>query len=477
MVRSKRFVLGRSVLLVLTLLVFSTSARAQISVLSGGSYVVPETISLAPNGFGALGGRYIITDAALNNNWSVPSSGGSPTPFGTTGAVGGLFLPTGWGGGSGKFLISSNTQPSMLLLDSAGNAVAFDPLNANFTTPALAPTGFKSASNDYGGNLFVTDQNNFIWRADPAGGGLTLFKDLHGDAFFGLGSPFGIEFTPSTFGSGPPPRAFTFANQMLVSDAISGKIVAIDADGTTRPFASISLKPGQTGLRQLLIAPADFFRVTLGLSGQQLLVSVSGSGQGGGFFGELLAVDATGAIVAHLKAGSMLAKFDPRGMIVAGSNILVSDTSDPIVQVSASDFAPGEQLCAPRVSPSVAAASLWPPNQNFVNVGLSASAADSCAGVSLSLSVSVFSNEGGQARDLVPGSLQLLADRDGNGDGRVYLIVVRATDPQSSAFGCETVVVPHDQGRAAAVNARAAAAKTFCSQHGGAAPSGYSPIH
>ncbi|MGZ7081201.1 MAG: hypothetical protein ACXVJT_17435, partial [Thermoanaerobaculia bacterium] len=127
------------------------------------------------------------------------------------------------------------------------------------------------------------------------------------------------------------------------------------------------------------------------------------------------------------------------------------------------------------ITSSVAVSSLWPPNGKFVNVGLSAGVTDNCP--SPSLSVSVFSNEAGQAIHLAPGSLELASKRDGGGGGRVYLIVVRATDALNySAISCNTVTVPHDQsaGSKNDVTAQAAAAQSFCSLHGGAAPNGYS---
>ena len=61
-------------------------ARA-IDLFSAGRYATPETISLAPAGFGGFGGNYFIPDfnhAQLGGNiWSVAHSGGAPTAFAT----------------------------------------------------------------------------------------------------------------------------------------------------------------------------------------------------------------------------------------------------------------------------------------------------------------------------------------------------------------------------------------------------------
>lgn len=73
-------------------------------------------------------------------------------------------------------------------------------------------------------------------------------------------------------------------------------------------------------------------------------------------------------------------------------------------------------------------------------------------------------------------SLRLRSERNGNGGGRVYLIVVKSTDATGTvAPSCNTVVVPHSQSKKDkdTVDAQAAAAKTFCTANAGAAPSGY----
>ena len=61
-------------------------------------------------------------------------------------------------------------------------------------------------------------------------------------------------------------------------------------------------------------------------------------------------------------------------------------------------------------------------------------------------------------------TLRLRAERSGNENGRVYLIVVQATDMAGNTGFCvRTVTVPHDQSRASkdSVAAQAAAARAF----------------
>jgi hypothetical protein len=139
----------------------------------------------------------------------------------------------------------------------------------------------------------------------------------------------------------------------------------------------------------------------------------------------------------------------------------------------------------PNLTSSVATASLWPPNHDLVNVGLSVAVSDN-SGDPVTTQVFVFSDEddvtggGGEmspdAKNIAPGTLRLRSERDGGSDGRVYLIVVVATDSSNNVSrNCLTVVVPHSQSKASkdSVNAQAAAARQFCETHGGAPPPGY----
>jgi hypothetical protein len=141
---------------------------------------------------------------------------------------------------------------------------------------------------------------------------------------------------------------------------------------------------------------------------------------------------------------------------------------------------------APTVSSSVIQSTLWPPNHNLVNVGLSVSAADQCD-ANLSINVTVFGDEDDEeptgdgthspdAKDIAPSTLRVRSERKGDADGRVYLLVVKASDDAGNmGVACSTVVVPRSQSQADvnAVNAQAASARSFCLTNNGAPPSGY----
>jgi hypothetical protein len=132
------------------------------------------------------------------------------------------------------------------------------------------------------------------------------------------------------------------------------------------------------------------------------------------------------------------------------------------------------QAVALTVQCSVTVPVLWPPNHQLVNVGLSVQVSDPNATVT----VQVFANDdalASDAADLAPGRLRLRSQRQGGGSGRVYLIVVTATDAAGDvATSVCTVVVPHDQSAhsQAAVEQQAADAEAYF-QAFHAAPPGY----
>src|SRR5262249_44937676 len=135
----------------------------------------------------------------------------------------------------------------------------------------------------------------------------------------------------------------------------------------------------------------------------------------------------------------------------------------------------------PVLTSSLALTPLSPANSELVNVGLAAS-----ADKPVTFSVSVFGDEDDEtpttttpvtvfspdAKDIGVGTLRLRAERVDTNDGRVYLVVVRATDAfGNSSFNCHTVVVP--KKKKGDVDAQATAAKAFCDSNNGAAPGGY----
>jgi uncharacterized repeat protein (TIGR01451 family) len=137
----------------------------------------------------------------------------------------------------------------------------------------------------------------------------------------------------------------------------------------------------------------------------------------------------------------------------------------------------------PVVNAAVALSLLPQNNHDLVNVGLTATATDgSCP---TTFQVRVFGNEDDvtptaqfspDARDIAVGTLRLREERDATGNGRVYLVVVKATNAaKETGFATVTVVVPESSSPAdiSSVEMQAAAAKAFADTHNGAPPPGY----
>ena len=103
---------------------------------------------------------------------------------------------------------------------------------------------------------------------------------------------------------------------------------------------------------------------------------------------------------------------------------------------------------------SVTPAMLWPPNGKMVPVTVSVVASDNCGPAPSMKIISVSSNEPPNSDAVKSGDavitdnlkLNLRAERNGSGTGRVYTIVVESTDSsRNSKTGTTTVTVPHDQ--------------------------------
>jgi hypothetical protein len=122
------------------------------------------------------------------------------------------------------------------------------------------------------------------------------------------------------------------------------------------------------------------------------------------------------------------------------STVRVVDTTPPTIN-------------SVTASPNV----LWPPDHNLVPIAVGVSVTDVCDPSASCHIVSVSSNEpingigdGNTSPDWVitgPLSVQLRAERAGDGTGRVYTITVECADASgNTAKKTVTVSVPHDQG-------------------------------
>ena len=142
---------------------------------------------------------------------------------------------------------------------------------------------------------------------------------------------------------------------------------------------------------------------------------------------------------------------------------------------------------APVLTSSVTMSLISSTNSNLFNVGLTANATDQ-EGETVTIQVAVFGDEDDEtatlpgvthspdAKDIAPDTLRLRGERVEANDGRVYLIVVTATDASGGIDrNYHTVVVPRNNKptNVNAVVAEAAAAAAFAEANGGTPPPGY----
>jgi hypothetical protein len=321
--------------------------------------VVPETISPVPAGFTPVTG-FLVPDPSAQRVWNV-SLAGTVAPFAHTDlgtfdgrpglerVLGGLFSTNSTYLTTGYFLYSDPTGGSAGLIytyDSAGSRTLFlqgDGTNglSLLTTPTIAPSSFGS----YGGDLVVTDQNGFVFAVDLSTKDVVELYDHNDMTSSGKPqldfNPFGLAFAPTGFGA--------VEGKLLLGENNDGRhagyvnLFTLSADSKEPTlFTSVPLLAGQRGLRQMAFAPASFLEDEIpGLTGDLLFVAMSGSTRGGGTQGDVLAIDASGNIVASLRTIDDLVKFDPRGLYFEGETLYVSDASDPIITAAATDFRPG----------------------------------------------------------------------------------------------------------------------------------------
>ncbi|MDJ0976658.1 MAG: sialidase family protein [Planctomycetota bacterium] len=150
-----------------------------------------------------------------------------------------------------------------------------------------------------------------------------------------------------------------------------------------------------------------------------------------------------------------------------------------LTDVSIPDFTP------PVISANILRSLLWPARNGMFPIGFSASATDNLD-PNPTVTVDIYSDEAAgpppfspDAMGTLPANTMLRAQRAFPGNGRVYLVVVTATDAAgNSSAWCRSVVVPVMPVGTWIVNVRgqALAAEAFCQANAGAAPAGYVPL-
>jgi K319L-like, PKD domain len=166
---------------------------------------------------------------------------------------------------------------------------------------------------------------------------------------------------------------------------------------------------------------------------------------------------------------------------------LASAAPSPIAAASSADVPPAPS-CAESLSSgafptaSTAQSELWPANHALVDVGLRVDAGPLCLGLA-SRRVAVYSDEPDDATgdgstihdaQLDPGDLYLRSERQGTGDGRIYLIVATATHSGATGRACTAVVVPISQSKKDRDASRAQASAAVQACEASAPPAGFS---
>lgn len=305
----------------------------------------PEIISPVPAGSygGVHDGNYFVPDPGRTSGstesiiWKVPVSGGTPSKFVTyetqtmnASTVGGLFLPTGpyWGANAGKYL---TVGWQAVGTDRFGRVNVYEG-NGTYTTvweaighlpkvPVLAPDGWGA----FGNQMILSDGGPAVYALDNTFTKTTVVTN----PIIPETARFGLAFAPDNWGS--------VGGLLLANTDIGGvgKIFAIAPDGSESLWTDFALQPDQNGPRHMAFSPAGWFGPE-----PSLLVSISGSYSGGGFTGDILVFDSTGAVVKHLRPDLGLTKFDPRGLYFTDDGkLLISDASDPIYLATQADFA------------------------------------------------------------------------------------------------------------------------------------------
>jgi hypothetical protein len=232
----------------------------------------------------------------------------------------------------------------------------------------------------------------------------------------------------------------------LIYSAPSGGTFAL---GTTPVTVTAKDAAGNTTSASFTIKVVDTTAPAIAVLANQTLEATSASGAVATF--NATATDAVGvtSLTASKASGSTfplgtttvtLTAKDAAGNTSTGSfTVTVRDTTAPTI-TSLSNNAP----------------TLWPPNHKMVAVTVSGASSDLVGVTSLKI-VSVTSSEpdnglgdGDTAGDIqITGALtvNLRAERSGNGDGRTYTITVEAKDAAGNAsIRTTTVSVPKSQG-------------------------------
>jgi DNA-binding beta-propeller fold protein YncE len=441
-----------------------------VPVPAGSQPVLPVSVAVDPSGKFAYVANQILFSASGNVTGFTINS--------TTGALTAIDSSLGNPITTGSFPVSVAVDPKgkfVYVANNGSNNVSGYTINS--TTGALTEiTGLNASPFTAGSqptSVAVDPSGKFVYVANagsntvsgfsidpstPSTGALTLLGN------FSLGNfatnPRSVAVDPSgqfvyvaNLGTGNV-SGFTIASNGALT-LIAGSPFTVPGGGGPRPVRpqprSVAVDPSG---KFVYVASQNKntvsgFTITPGTG---VLTAFTGSPFTAGSFPAFVAVDPSGKFV-------YVANFQSNN--VSGYTIDPGTPSTPstgalteITGLNASPFTAGSQptsvaitSCpAPVITGATASPDvLWPPNHKFVDVTIDYTETSNC---SSTCTLSVTSNEPGPHEWIIVDEhhVQLLAERNGNGSGRVYTITITCTNSGGATTQDVTVLVPHDQG-------------------------------
>src|SRR5262249_40544278 len=151
--------------------------------------------------------------------------------------------------------------------------------------------------------------------------------------------------------------------------------------------------------------------------------------------------------------GGLQFSFDPAaaGPFGLGTHTvrLIATDDHGVTNSAIASLTVGDQTPPAITGAGVDKETLWPPDHQMVDVTVSYLASDNCGIATVGLSVSSNeSNDNGESdwEIIDEHHVRLRAERNGNGDGRIYSITITAVDSHGNiSTQIVTVNVPHDR--------------------------------
>ena len=165
---------------------------------------------------------------------------------------------------------------------------------------------------------------------------------------------------------------------------------------------------------------------------------------------------ATGEVAGFAIAVNVACAIADKTALTNTATVNAAGTVDPDASNNTSSWTTTVSNPPPVISGvAVAPAQLWPVNHKFVDVTVAYAVSDNCGTVTTALSVTSNEPIGGASADgLSPDwivmdthHVKLRAERTGSGSGRIYTIMITATNSEGGMSSSTVdVVVPHDSG-------------------------------